>query len=567
MKKTILFIKTLLFLGVIILTSCKGDITELDLTENPNFYNEADADFLLNKVQIDFAKMFEKFQKTAGETTRLYYMNGRDYSNAYSPSRFDARWQNAYAEILTDIKEMKKTTSEKGLIHHEAISQIIEAYTLTTLVDFFGDIPYTETLQGADNFNPMIDDGASVYQAAFNLLDDAINKFESDVSAEPKNDFYYNKDWAKWIKLANTLKMQMYVNTRLVDSNAINEFNAIVTDGNYITDYADDFQFQWGSNVSQPDTRHPRYTDNYTSTGGEEYMSNSLMDYMTGLDDGAYSSPNHFDPRTLFYFYRQVSATPGFGGEPVSEEVLECGILPDPPHYAGYTYCGIPKGWWGRDHGNDNGIPPDNFLRTLAGVYPTGGKLDDLSYTAQSNTTLENGGNGITPLMLASWAKFMIAEVNMANNNPGDAKTALLEGMDLSWNKVNNFAPKTDRFNIIFDGVNNLPTIQSYYDDFKNEIETDWDTGDMNSKWNILSNQYFVASYGNGMNTYNYYRRTGFPTNLQPNLDPNPGSFIRSFYYPANFVNNNANATQKSGVNVKVFWDNNPESPAFPQSN
>ena len=38
--------------------------------------------------------------------------------------------------------------------------------------------------------------------------------------------------------------------------------------------------------------------------------------------------------------------------------------------------------------------------------------------------------------------------------------------------------------------------------------------------------------YGNGVDAYNAYRRTGFPTTLQPNMEPNPGSYIRSLYYP-----------------------------------
>lgn len=567
MKNIKTILKTILFLGVVVLSSCKGDITELDLTENPNYLttDQADPDYLLNRIQVDFAEVFEKYQTYGGEVTRMYYMNGKDYSNAYSSSTFDAVWRNTYADIFMDIKTMKNLTSANGMTHHEAMSEVIEAYLLVTLVDFFGDVPYSEYLQGADNLNPSIDSGASVYAVAYDLLDDAIAKFNADASAEPNYDFYYDKNWSSWIKAANTIKMNMYVNTRLVDSDAIAKFNAIVTSGDYISSNSDDFQYRWGSNISQPDTRHPRYKLNYTSTGGDEYMSNSLMKYMVGLDENAYLSPDHFDPRIFFYFYRQSSATPGFGGEPADEELLECAYITPPAHYAGYVYCGMPKGWWGRDHGNDKGIPPDNFKRTLAGVYPAGGKLDDLDYESQVNGG-GFGGNGITPLMLASWAKFMVAEMKM-DTDENAAKTALLEGMDLSWDKVYNFYPVSSRFNFIFDGNDNLPVISDYYGFFKGDIENDWDTASTTDRWNILANQFWVASYGNGMNTYNFYRRTGFPTNLQPNLEPNPGSFIRSFYYPSNLVNNNSNANQKDGVGVKVYWDNNPDSPGFPQSN
>jgi hypothetical protein len=79
--------------------------------------------------------------------------------------------------------------------------------------------------------------------------------------------------------------------------------------------------------------------------------------------------------------------------------------------------------------------------------------------------------------------------------------------------------------------------------------------------------QYFVAMFGNGTDAYNFYRRTGYPTTLQPNIEPTPGGFIRSFFYPANYTNTNSNATQKSGVDIQVFWDTNPASPGFPVAN
>jgi len=60
------------------------------------------------------------------------------------------------------------------------------------------------------------------------------------------------------------------------------------------------------------------------------------------------------------------------------------------------------------------------------------------------------------------------------------------------------------------------------------------------------------------MELYNLYRRTGKADNFQFMINPNPGSFIRSMFYPANYANLNKNAVQKSDVNVQVFWDTNP---------
>ena len=570
MRKINNLIKMLVLCGGLFFASC--ETTELDLTQNPNALapEQADPDFYLNSIQLSYAYLIESFGNTAGAVTRIDYMNGRDYANAYQPGSFNGRWSSAYQTIMQDIREMNILADEAGLTKHKAIGQVIEAHILMTLVDFFGDIPYTEAFQGAANLNPMSDSGESVYAAALGLLDAAITNFNTDALGEPTwvagvTDPFYNGDWAAWTKAANTLKMNAYMNTRNVDGSALANFNAIVASGNYISSNADDFQFQWGTEAIQPDSRHPRYRSSYTATGGGSYMSNSLMDYMRGGFDGGYQiGAGNFiaDPRIMFYYHRQTNPTPGIAGAPADEEVLECGLQNAPAHYAGYVFCANPQGWWGRDHGNDNGIPPDGFLRTLAGVYPAGGKLDDWSYGGQQNGA-GFGGNGITPILLASWQDFLIAEAELVGGDPTAAKNAMFAGMQKSMDKVLNFKPRTERFDAIMDIY--FGGVSFVVNNFYARIDAEWDAAD--DVMNVLGMQSFVAQYGNGLGAYNFYRRTGFPTTLQPNIEPNPGGFIRSFYYPADHANNNSNVSQKSGVTDPVFWDNGGASPGFPAAN
>jgi len=570
MRKINNLIKMLVLCGGLFFASC--ETTELDLTQNPNALapEQADPDFYLNSIQLSYAYLIESFGNTAGAVTRIDYMNGRDYANAYQPGSFNGRWSSAYQTIMQDIREMNILADEAGLTHHKGIGQFIEAHILMTLVDFFGDIPYTEAFQGAANLNPMSDSGESVYAVALGLLDSAIANFNSDALGEPtwvggRIDPFYNGDWSKWTKAANTLKMNAYMNTRNVDGSALANFNAIVASGNYISTNADDFQFGWGTEAIQPDSRHPRYRSNYTATGGGSYMSNSLMDYMRGGFDGGYDIGGGVfiaDPRIMFYYHRQTNPTPGIAGAPANEEVLECGLQNAPAHYAGYVFCANPQGWWGRDHGNDNGIPPDGFLRTLAGVYPAGGKLDDWSYGGQQNGD-GNGGNGITPILLASWQDFLIAEAELVSGDPTAAKNSMFAGMAKSMDKVLNFYPRTERFDAIMDIY--FGGLSFVVNSFYARVDAEWDAAD--NVMDVLGMQSFVAQYGNGLGAYNFYRRTGFPTTLQPNIEPNPGGFIRSFYYPADHANNNSNISQKSGVTDPVFWDNGGASPGFPAAN
>ena len=528
--------------GAVLLVSC--ETTNLDLTENPNALtpSQADPDFFLNAIQEDFAReIVEPFGRSGAEVVRIDYMDGRDYANAYSPSNFDTEWRFAYQRIMEDISKMNDLAVDAGLNRHIGMGQVIQAYTLITLVDFFGDVPYSEALHGSDNLNPNADSGESVYAAAIALLDAAIVNFSGEAASNPQHDFFYDNDWEKWTKAANTIKMKAYLASRLVDASAIGNFMNIVDSGNYIASNSDDFQFSWGSNEVAPDTRHPRYSGSYTSTGGEDYMANWFMNEMLTSND----------PRRFYYFYRQVANAPGYGADP-DEETLECSLYAPPSHYDGYVYCAVEEGYWGRDHGNDNGIPPDGFTRTLAGVYPAGGAFDDSSYHSKKNGD-GNGGNGITPVLLSSWTDFWIAELKMKDGDVAGAKASMLDGISKSVSKSTSFA--------VNDDPNESDNIDNHYTNMGNSFDNASD------KMAVISVQYFLASYGNGIDAYNFYRRTGYPKTLQPNIEPNPGGFIRSFPYPANYANTNSNATQKDGVGVQVFWDTNSSSPGFPISN
>ncbi len=158
----------------------------------------------------------------------------------------------------------------------------------------------------------------------------------------------------------------------------------------------------------------------------------------------------------------------------------------------------------------------------------------------------------------------------MEAGNEAGAKVTLFEGVQMSTDKVINFTTKTDRYDWLFGTADGGPAINlesDFIDLFNLDLAAEWDAGSTTDKWNILAMQYFIACYGNGIDPYNFYRRTGYPTTLQPNIEPVPGGVVRSFYYPANAAANNSNITQKSNVLGQVFWDTNPASPAFPIAN
>lgn len=539
------------------------ETTDLDLRTDPNFLSpdQSDVNSLLNNIQLEFIDIIDGtggqgdgFGRIGAELCRIDYMFGRNYTNAYGPAGFDDEWTSSYADMISDIRILTPLAQEAELFVHLGIAKTLEAFTIVTLVDFFGDIPYSEALQGLENANPVRDSGADVYASALALLDEAIADFNATSAANPTTDFFYGSDASSWIKAANSIKLKIYLQSRLVDPGAVASFNAIIASGDYISSSADDFQFNgWGTNEVQPDVRHPRYSESYTVTGGIDYMSNWLMNNM--LDNN--------DPRIRYYFYRQVNATPN--SDNPNEETLQCSVQDIPIHYQGTPFaniwCSLPGGYWGRIHGSNEGIPPDGFLRTLTGVYPAGGAFDDSRFESLGQGD-GAGGIGITPIILASTVDFYQAEIAMVEGNASSARGFILDGLQKSVSKVTSFGANDTTADLSLEP--SAEDIANYSADVAARFDnasTDED------RWNVLGEEFLTNLYGNGIDGYNFYRRTGYPNTVPPNVEPNPGAFIRSLFYPANYVNNNANAVQKDAVTDQVFWDVNPASPGFPSSN
>jgi hypothetical protein len=582
MKKIFRFlILTVLLGGTLLYTSC--ETLELEQTQSPDNATpeQSEIDLFLNSIQIDFGRNMGRANALGADLTRIDYMFGLDYLNNYPPGTMNTIWTEAYQGMFEDIRVMKPQATAAELYDHVGVAETLQAYMLVTLVDYLGDIPYSEA-NDSDQFPlPTVDSAASVYQAALDLLTSAENNFNTPSLGNVTADFFFEADagdTSGWIKLINTLRMKVYLQTRLVDANAMTNFNTIVAGGNYISSSADDFEFPFGDNVQNPDTRHPSYTGNYTPSGAGSYMSNWLIYTMLGstaanatYPGGAAASTLPADTRLRYYFTRMNEFTPGVDGTPPNLETLQCSLQTPPAHLTGEfanQFCGLTGGYWGRIHGSAEGTPPDGFLRTTYGVYPVGGLFDDNDFEG-TVLGVGGGGDGIYPIMLASYVDFMLAEADMIAGGAGEAAALghVQDGMNKSIVKSQSFAALDISADPAFfaTAAQNTALVDA--------VANEWNNGDangpatMDSRWDLLAEQSFIAQFGAGLEAYNFYRRTGYPTTLTPSIDPNEGNFVRSFFYPESETSANPNITQKANLDTQVFWDTNPASPGFPVAN
>lgn len=530
-------------------TSCDEKLDEL--LENPNAVNATTAspDFLLNRIQLDYKDLWYGISDRGARLTRIINQGAALYESAYTAVSTNGTWSNAYANILADINFLLPLAEEANFQRHLGIAKTIKAMVLMDLVDTYGDVPFSEALN-ADNFNPKTDNGQAVYAAALALLNEASEHFTAATSGAP-NDYFYNRNYTRWGKLVNTLKLKYYLNTKLVDAAASTAgINALVAGGNLLGT-GDDFVFRFGTTAADPDSRHPKFAGQYTAGGGD-YQSTYYMHHLTvekGFDD----------PRVRYYMYRQVLTNT------TNVDEQECVSQIAPPHYlvGGFPYCNPEgnKGYWGRDHLDPDGIPPDGLKRTAYGTFPSGGRFDNNSGAPVNNINLGARGAGIHPIMLASYVDFMLAEAALTLGTTGDAKSYLIAGITKHMNYVRTFSVGAGEGATItaFEPNDQFARNVGNYVDY---VAAEYDSQANNdAKMNIIGREYWLSLFGNGMEAYNLYRRTGKPANMQPALEADPGPFVRSFLYPNNYIVTNTNAVQKQSLAVQVFWDKNPASP------
>jgi hypothetical protein len=547
-------IKILLIPVVLIIASCSDYDLDKGL-ENPNEVSVGalDVNLLMNKILLDFSDFFAEATAPTMQLTRMNAMTGGlTYERAFSPQSFNQPWLVAYQRVLIQINTLLSKTEGTKLTAHSGVAKILQAFTNITLVDLFGDVPYSEALKGADgNFNPKVDGGKSIYDASLKLLDDGIALLAQTPSSGITRDVYYGGNAAKWTALANTIKLKAYLNLRLTDAataktkiNELLKVNLIDTDD-------EEFTYNYSTADVPLRSRHPLYQQYYTPTEGSAsgYINNSFMQTV-------YKGRGVEDPRWRYYFFRQIgSIDQALDDEP---ESIPCLTTPRPAHYDRNTaWCAFEPGFFGREHGNGDGTPPDSRAVTCWGVYPCGGRVDlnNGVATFQSLTKKGQGANGagIEPIWLASFTEFVKAEAAVTLGTDGDAKAFLMSGVKKSIDRVRAFA--TAKGQTLTAG---LEPSQAAYQTAVETLYTAATTAD--ARMSVIGKEYHTALFGNGVEAYNLYRRTGKPIDLQLMRAANGGKFLRSLLYPADFINLNSSTKQKVDGSVKVFWDNNPDN-------
>lgn len=153
--------------------------------------------------------------------------------DAYNWNAFPTLWEGLY-ESLTDIHQVENLAKAQGNQQMEGAALVTKAWIYATLTNAYGDIPYTQAIQGAaDNFTPSYDSQDAIYEDLLSTLERARGLLSG--SGSIVGDIIYNGNSANWIKLANGLSLRLLMTAGDKIPSAGTQFAAVVNSGQLMT--------------------------------------------------------------------------------------------------------------------------------------------------------------------------------------------------------------------------------------------------------------------------------------------------------------------------------------------
>lgn len=211
-------------------------------------------------------------------------------------------WGALYRNVLKDLDEVYQKTeantdatlSEAQKTNQLAVVEILQVYTFHILVDTFGYIPYSESLD-YNNTTPAYDSGSDVYTDLLIRLDEAISSLNTTAGTFDSYDIIYNGDTSKWIKFANSLKLRMALRYSNVDENTASQLAQEAYNSGVLESTSDNAILYY--TASSPNTNPIWENIDPTYSGRRDFVAtNTLVNIMNSFED----------PRREVYFRQNL---------------------------------------------------------------------------------------------------------------------------------------------------------------------------------------------------------------------------------------------------------------------
>jgi len=554
MKVIKCYVRFLILLLIISISASCGD-DWLNINTDPNNPTNATSATLLTNAQLNITN--STGLSTGGLTSHLgvfmHQVVRRGAPDQYGTKGSDfmiiTAWDAFYANALEDLRVIIDQSTANGDLVYVGVAKLLKAYAFSVMVDVWGDIPFTDANLMPEVRFPGYDDDREIYPELLVLIDEALSDIEneeaSNINVPASDDLIYGGDTELWIKFANTLKLKLYNQVRMApnagDYNVDQNVNALLQGGNLISDMEEDFEIWYGTNVT-PDNRHPGFIADYTGGSKTYYISPYFYQVMTGQNPDVLS--NVEDPRLPYYFFNQLT---------------DGATAQNPVEYRDGDFLSI---HFGSTHPNQ--AQSQDQSQTLLGLYPCGGRYDD----GEGGTVNQASAAGdVSERMLTYYTRLFIeAELALADITDGDPRVLLASGIEAAMAKVNQAAKSTAGSSA---SPQDIPALtEGQIDNYINDVLEEYDAaGNDSRRLEVIMTQKWIASFGNSVDIYNDYRRTGYPVLFDPNSDTGPFApftqsardFLVSLPYKELELTINPEAPeQKNPVTDRVFWQPAP---------
>jgi hypothetical protein len=151
------------------------------------------------------------------------YNEERTYN--YSSAYYAGLWTNTY-DNLNDYQLIRTSVMASSYPNHAAIARIMQVYNWLLLVDEYGDIPYTNALQGSANTAPSYDKAADIYKDLIVQLKGAITDINAATAGTKPttDDVVFGGDMTKWKQFANSLRLRILLRESSTNDAALNAY-------------------------------------------------------------------------------------------------------------------------------------------------------------------------------------------------------------------------------------------------------------------------------------------------------------------------------------------------------
>ncbi|WP_232285879.1 SusD/RagB family nutrient-binding outer membrane lipoprotein [Aquimarina agarilytica] len=544
----------------------------LDVNEDIDNPTIAPNGQLLSNIQVTTATIGD-FRLWSGNILQVYthQLTAREDEDQYNVKPDDLRprndWDNIYT-LLTDIESLASQSIASGEGFYLGISKLYKAYLMSTAVDLWGDVPFSEATQlEAGIISPSFDKQQDIYMEVLKIIDEAKTDITSDENTSIDDaDLIYGGDKNKWLRFANSFQLKLYNQIRLSELFNTPEvqdgFRSLLAEDNFYTDNGDDFEFKHTGAISPRDERNNLWRDSYNAGQFTTYASPWFYEILIGTNPTIHTS--NPDPRLPYYFLSQLK-----DGEFPRDQGDEDTMNPNADYWDKATgFISIRFGSVGP--ARDAAIDGD---ATYPGIFPCGGLYDD-NTGLSAKTNGQGNGTAIAPRRMFTYDEFLYvqAELMQVGLMIGDPGTQLEKAIMASMSKVDKVVSESQT-------SQNVPVLSGStgVTDFITKIMEEFNSGDNEKKLEVIMTQKWVATFADPIDQYNDLRRTGYPVIANPlsstqeyqldNGDGFPlrdsdttlnGSFQLSFFWPQSELNSNRNSptVQKNATEYKIFWDN-----------